>query len=339
MSDYCYPYEEPSSSGLLKLAPDDFLVIEELGFRPEGAGEHLYIYVEKTGLTTTELIGLISKFNGLSTRQISYSGLKDKQAVTRQWLSLHVPGKEIDLVVPEDAGFRFIDQQRHSKKLRVGTHRCNRFRVVLREMQNWSQASQQQLSLLKSHGMANYFGAQRFGQQQDNVQKALSLLGRKRLSRHKRSIYLSALRSFLFNQVLSKRIGDDAWLKPIAGDRFMLQGSRSYFESAIDDEIIKRFNRLDISSCGSLYGAGENPLNDEALAFELCVEKEFGEIIKVLDREKVKRQMRAHRVAVEDLEYEYDDQQRSLVLSCRLPTGSYLTSLLDHVVLTTQAGY
>ncbi len=339
MTDCCFPYGEPSCRGALKVEAEDFQVTEELGFDPDGAGEHLYVYIEKTGLTTSDLINLISTHSGISARQISYSGLKDKQAVTRQWLSLHLPGSDFELVAPKDAGFRIIDQQRHSKKLRIGTHRHNRFRVVLRELEGWSQQSQDQLAMLEQQGMANYFGTQRFGRNQDNVQQALSQLGRKKLGRQKRSMFLSALRSVFFNRVLSKRIVTGVWNEPLPGDCFMLQGSRSYFKSIIDDEIIERFRRLDISSCGSLYGVGDNPLSDQALSVEHSVEAESSQIIEALTRQKVERQMRSHRVVVEDLEYEYDGQQRSLILSCRLPAGSYLTSLLDHVVLTSQASY
>ena len=337
MTDCRFPYGEPSCRGVLKETAEDFQVTEELGFDPDGTGEHLYVYVEKTGLTTTDLIDLISKHTGISTQQISYSGLKDKQAVTRQWLSLHLPGRDFDLVAPKDAGFRIIDQQRHSKKLRIGTHRYNRFRVVLKELEGWSQKSQDQLAMLEEQGMANYFGTQRFGRNQDNVQQALSQLGRRKLGRQKRSIFISALRSAFFNRVLSKRIATGVWMEPLPGDCFMLRGSRSYFKSNIDDEITERFRGLDISSCGSLYGTGNNPLNDQALSVEQSVEADCLHIIEVLGRQKVERQMRAHRVVAEDLEYEYNVQQRSLVLSCRLPAGSYLTSLLDHLVLTNQS--
>ena len=337
MTDYCLPYGNPSSRGLTKVTADDFQVYEELGFAPEGAGEHLYVHIEKTGLTTAELINLISKQAGLSTRQISYSGLKDKQAVTRQWLSLHMPGSDYELRAPENAGFRVIDQQRHSKKLRIGTHRYNRFRVVLREVEDWGQSSEDQLLMLRKQGMANYFGSQRFGRQRDNVQQALSKLSHKRISHQKRGIYLSALRSELFNRVLSKRIGDGVWSQPMSGDCFMLRGSRSFFTAEIDDDIINRFGQFDISSCGSLYGAGENPLSAEALAVEQSIEAESPQIVEALDRQRVNRQMRSHRIVVEELEYEFDSRQRSLTLTCRLPAGSYLTSLLDHVVLTNQA--
>ena len=247
-----------------------------------------------------------------------------------------MPGSNYELVAPDDAPYRVIEQHRSSRKLRIGSHRFNRFRVHLRDVDGWDEATEQRLALSGQQGMANYFGEQRFGRYQDNVEQALSQLGCKRLSRQKRSIYLSALRSLLFNQVLSRRIERGLWREPLSGDCFMLSGSRSFFIASIDEEILERYRQQDISSCGSLYGSGDSPLSSEALQLEQDIEKQNPQITAVLQREKTRRQMRALRVAVDELQYEYDEQQRSLLLTCRLPAGSYLTSLLDHVVLTNQ---
>ena len=338
MSHWCLPYGKPTCSGLLKSAAEDFEVTEELGFTPDGNGEHLYLFVEKTGLGTHELIDSLSRLTGLPTRQIGYSGLKDKHALTRQWLSLHLPGTELDISVPADANYRILEQHRNSRKLRVGTHRFNRFNVILREVENWNEKSLRRLQQVSREGMANYFGEQRFGRKQDNVEQALAQLGGKRLSRQKRSLYLSALRSELFNQVLSSRISQGIWDHPLPGDSFMLRGSRSFFSAPVDNDIEERYRRLDISSCGSLYGAGDSPLSGESLELEEAVFDENPQIVSVLREQKVRRQMRPQRVAVEDLDYHYDQQQRLLVISCRLPAGSYFTSLLDHVITTRQVG-
>ena len=87
-----YPYPKPDISGLIKSQPEDFQVFEQLGFTPSGSGEHLFIYVQKRSLTTSKLVELIASDLDLSPRLVGYAGLKDKQAVTCQWLSLHLPG-------------------------------------------------------------------------------------------------------------------------------------------------------------------------------------------------------------------------------------------------------
>ena len=92
--DLPYPYGNAAISGVVKASPDDFRVDEELGFEPGGEGEHLLLRVEKRGLSTPELVSRLASDYGLHPRHIGYSGLKDKQALTTQWLSLHLPGRK-----------------------------------------------------------------------------------------------------------------------------------------------------------------------------------------------------------------------------------------------------
>ncbi len=201
-----FPYGAAQTSGLLKSSADDFEVEEVLGFEPSGQGEHLFLWVEKRGLSTNELITRIARDHGLPPANFGYSGMKDKHALTRQWLSLHLPGKADPFETPQGDGYQVLSQARHHKKLRPGTHKFNRFRLCLREVAELSEQSRQQIEQVKITGFANYFGQQRFGRKQDNVEQALSQLGTRRLSRSRKSILLSALRSHLFNLVLAERI-------------------------------------------------------------------------------------------------------------------------------------
>ena len=101
-----YPYGEPETRAVLKSSAADFEVEEVLGFEPVGEGEHLFLWVEKSGLGTMELITRMAKDHGLSERDFGYSGQKDKHALTRQWLSLHLPGKEAPFELPSGEGYR-----------------------------------------------------------------------------------------------------------------------------------------------------------------------------------------------------------------------------------------
>jgi tRNA pseudouridine13 synthase len=217
-----YPYAVPECSGIIKQQPEDFRVDEQLGFDLSGSGEHLFVHVQKTAMTTQQLIVEIAQQLDVPARQIGYSGLKDKQAVTRQWLSIQLPGCKHIPTITESAQLQVLHSEWHDKKLRVGSHRSNRFEIVVREVQGSTQNLPDIQQNINDHGFANYFGQQRFGNQQDNVQQALKVLNnrhkRKRLSRHKKSLYLSALRSELFNQILSNRIRQGIWEKPVDGD-------------------------------------------------------------------------------------------------------------------------
>ncbi len=117
-----YPYGPAVASAVLKSRPSDFEVSEELGFGPAGEGEHLFLWIEKSGLSTQELIGCIARDYSLDPKLIGYSGLKDKHALTRQWLSLHLPGINPASGPIEGSGYRVLKQVRHTRKLRPGTH-------------------------------------------------------------------------------------------------------------------------------------------------------------------------------------------------------------------------
>lgn len=332
-----FPYGGAAIDGVVKSTAADFQVVEELGFEPSGEGEHLLLQVEKQGLTTPELISRLSSDYGLHPRNIGYSGLKDKNALTSQWLSLHLPGRTAPEPLRHSESYRVLRSSRHRAKLRRGTHRANLFHIRIRGVSALPDCTLRQLADLAECGMANYFGPQRFGRHGDNVEQALERLNKSRLKRQQRSLLVSALRSHLFNRVLARRIQMDLWRRPLDGDVFMLRGSRSIFSEPLDPELMHRFDTLDISSTASLYGAGRNLLGGEALEIERRVHEDSPEIVECLEHQQASLQMRPLRVAVEQLEYELDRGSQVLALRARLPAGSYLTSLLGHFVNASEA--
>ena len=332
-----FPYGDARVAARLKSVPADFEVEEQLGFEMDGEGEHLFLWVEKSGLGTAELIERMARDFGLAPSAFGYSGLKDKHALTRQWLSLHLPGKSDPFERPEGDGYRVLRQQRHTKKLRPGTHRYNRFRLLLREVDALAEPTRAQIDAIRSGGFANYFGYQRFGRNADNVEQALQTLGRRRVSRRQQGILLSALRSHLFNRVLRRRIELGHWCEPLQGDVFMLRGSHSIFSEIPDDALRERFRQLDISSCASLYGSGRNLLSGAALEIEREQQAAAGDIIDCLQRYRSRLQMRALRALAEEFEFEYDAARKCLRLEFKLAAGSYATSLLQHFLLLEDA--
>ncbi len=222
--------------------------------------------------------------------------------------------------------------QRNRSKLRRGSHTHNFFKVCIRALDDLPADSRAQLDTFTDQGIANYFGAQRFGRSHDNVAQALKRLGQPRLKRSQRGILLSSLRSELFNQILSRRISMGYWSEALDGDVFMLRGSHSIFSAELDAVLAQRFVSLDISSTASLYGEGQSRLSGEALQIEQQVFAENSAITQCLDRQGVGRQLRALRVAVENFSYELDTIAKTLRLELRLPAGSYLTCLLDHFI-------
>lgn len=331
-----YPYASPQLTGRIKQHPEDFKVSEQLGFTPSGSGEHLFILVRKTSLTTHQLIQFIADDVGISPRKIGYSGLKDKHAVTRQWLSLHLPGLKQKPVISDLENIQIMESHWHDKKLRVGSHKSNRFEIIIRQLNGQADNLDKTLNNIEQYGFANYFGEQRFGVQRDNVEQALKVLNNrhklKRLSRHKKSLYISSLRSELFNKILSLRIQRGIWKQPVDGDAYTLAGSQSVFAESLNETIKRRYADFDIHCAISLYGIGESTLQRDSLELENEVFSAYPDITQTLQNLNIKRALRANRAIAKNLHINYKQNQAIIKIQVELEKGLYLTSLLDHFI-------
>ena len=126
-------------SGRLRLEPGDFRVDEKLGFEPGfepgGEGPHHWLLVCKTGYTTPFVTRVLAERYAVPVRDIGFSGLKDRHAVTTQWFSVPArPGAPEPKPGEIAPGVRIVRAERGRKKLRRGVHAENRFAIVLREV-------------------------------------------------------------------------------------------------------------------------------------------------------------------------------------------------------------
>jgi tRNA pseudouridine13 synthase len=155
----------PGIGGTIKQRPEDFLVDEIPQYFPAGSGEHIYLTVTKRGMSTMEMVEVLSRHFGVRRNAVGYAGLKDKQAITRQMVSIHVPGKKIEQF-PELRNERItvMGADDHANKLRPGHLRGNRFSVRIRGIKPTDVlAAQKVLSRLEKTGVPNRVGEQRFG--------------------------------------------------------------------------------------------------------------------------------------------------------------------------------
>ncbi len=329
---------------VLKREYTDFQVVENLGFEPDGEGEHLWLEIRKTGLNTRDVLEALARAFKVHEKNVGYSGLKDKHAVTTQWVSIPYPIAEappaVADVIPDLEGVEILQLTRSLKKLRRGAHRSNSFVVRLHEIDGDPQEIERRLETIVSIGFPNYFGAQRFGIDGRNIDNARSMFtGKRKLTRFKRSMYLSAARSWLFNQVLARRIECDDWLKVLPGEVCMLDGSNSVFHCEVPDaDSQRRLDEKDIHTTGPLHGSGESMATDVVRALELsCIEQE--EVIaNGLVKAGLKTERRALRAVAHELQWQWLDGQ-TLELSFGLQRGVYATSLLNELVELKQAEY
>ncbi len=333
VNELAYAYGKPLSTGVFKASADDFVVDEVLGFALSGEGEHQFLRIEKRGLNTEELVVRVARAVGKPVKQISYAGLKDRQALTTQWLSVHCPGENIPGVhALHGEGWRVVDSGRHLKKLKTGGLSGNRFQLVLRDVHD-SETVEMRLQRIKAGGVPNYFGPQRFGHQGQNMVKAVDMLlhGRRVKDRFLRGIYYSAARSFLFNRILSARVAHETWDKALSGDVMQLAGTHSIFSVERPDEALHaRVARQDASPASLLWGIGESRVRAEALIIQQQGLDGLEALCDALEQHGLERAYRAHVLFANQLAWRW--QASNLMVSFELTAGSYATSVLRQLI-------
>lgn len=330
--DFKFLYGKPTCTGRFKQHCEDFKVEENLGFELTGEGEHVCLWVKKVGENTDYLARQLAKFAGIAAKNVSYAGLKDRQAETYQWFSLYIPGKITpDFNEFESAGVTILKVIRHNKKLRTGCLVGNQFSIVLRELSD--KASLQETLDKVQFGVPNYFGNQRFGFDGHNVNAALQLFnGRKVKDRFKRGMYLSAARSYLFNRVISQRITDDVQSTPLLGDCVQFVANRSFFPLPdLSEETLQRLTSREVCLTAPLWGAGELTSADDAKQYELNCLSEYDELQKGLAKEGMKQERRPLLLVPEQFKYQWLDET-SVRIEFYLPAGCYATSIIRELV-------
>ena len=309
-------YPASGASATLKLLNEDFVVTELPLQLPCGEGEHIWLDIEKNGANTAFVAQQLAQAAGVQEKDVGYAGLKDRYAIARQWFSIHLPkGDTPDLTLFQHPEFKILSQSRHVKKLRPGDLRGNRFRIVLRDVNGDRDAIEANLEAVASQGVPNYFGAQRFGHDGGNVEQGRAMLAREVRVRNpkKKGIYLSAVRSFVFNEVLALRIRQGLWGKGLPGDVLDEAGRPT----------------------GPLWGRGRVIATDQAQALENAVAERHATLCHGMEYAGLDQERRALVANPVAMSWEWP-QADQLVLTFSLPAGNYATSVLDEILHATE---
>jgi tRNA pseudouridine13 synthase len=310
----------------LRATPEDFEVEEILGYAADGTGEHAFLWVEKCGHDTQWVVRELARFADISPVGVGFAGLKDRHAVTRQTFTVHLPGREDpDWSAFPHEGVRVLDSTRHRRKLKRGALAGNRFLLTLRDVQGDRIAAERVLEAIRTRGVPNYFGEQRFGRSGGNVDRARAMFAGKRVDRRTRSLLLSAARSQLFNDVLAGRVEDDCWDQSLAGEIWALAGSRSWFgPEPFNEKLEQRLAAGDIHPSGPLWGRGDTPAMQDAGTRERAVADAEPELVAGLVEAGMDQERRALRLLPQQLAWDWLDDT-ALQLRFALPAGSYAT--------------
>ena len=338
---------------LFKQNRDDFVVTEIPLYEFCGEGEHIIIKFRKKDLTTWDAVQVFSEQLGCKSRDIGYAGLKDKNAMTIQHISVPKLCEE-KIKTFNHENIKILETTNHNNKIRVGHLKGNRFfirlkRVTLLDAKKIEEA----VSKISTFGMPNYFGFQRFGIEGNNYQKGEAIVKGelKEKNRKLKQMYINAYQSFLFNSWLSKRIEIskliDAFepkeifekislpldivkqmkkqthpLKIMTGDLMShYPYGRIFYVENIEEEA-EKFSKLDRVPTGLL--CGKRVKQAEGLAQD--IEKEFD----VKMNEDGAR--RFAWVFPSEIETNYKEDKNWMELQFTLPKGSYATEFIAEVI-------
>ncbi|HEY0462970.1 MAG TPA: tRNA pseudouridine(13) synthase TruD [Polyangiaceae bacterium] len=312
--------------------PEDFVVDEVPLYPLSGAGEHLYARVEKRGYTTPAMVRAVTRAAGVDERDVGYAGLKDKHAVTRQWLSLPSKARPpSEWQLPE--GITVVEHTRHSNKLRTGHLLGNRFRITLvTEDLGALEKAAPVAELLRARGLFNYYGGQRFGRRGDGLRQALVWLreGAKLhgMPRFLTKLYPSVLQAEVFNRYFTARRGLGLE-RLLLGEVVRLNNAGAMFSVEDIEREAPRLASGDIHLTGPIFGPKARPTSADAAALELSQLEQLG--LNPEARDKLARLAPGTRrdliAQVADLEMRWTGVGR-LELEFSLPSGSYATEVI-----------
>ena len=321
----------PKQTALLKAECADFVVKEQLGYDMSGDGEFVAVKVRKTDCNTLFVGEQLAKFAGISARNMSYAGLKDRKAVTEQWFSLQMPGQQTpDFSQFSLEGVEILDVTRHQRKIRIGSLQGNHFEILLRNAEETDELKVR-LDFLAKNGFPNYFTEQRFGRDGNNLTQALRWANGeiKVKDRNKRSFYLSAARSEMFNLIVSKRMELNLAQQILVGDVLQLNGSHSWFvvdESEDLAQLQRRLAQQDVLLTAPLIGEEEK----SAVDFENEIFAQHQALFALMRQERMKAARRP--MLMQPQHFQWLFEPNGLRLQFVLPAGSYATALIRELV-------
>lgn len=322
----------PGIGGIFKEQLDDFIVEEIPSYEPCGTGEHLYLWIEKRDMGAEYFQRQLAQRLNIPTGEIGTAGMKDRRAVTRQWVSVPVRC-EAQLPQLEGNGIVVLKVSKHGNKLRPGHLRGNRFEIRLRQVKDTS-SLQPILETIQSQGLPNYYGSQRFGRENETLHMGWRLLhgDRFRISPFLKKLALSAVQSAIFNRSLSERMEEGLFRKALLGDVMGKWPAGGLFVSQDVATEQQRFDAREIVHTGPMFGSKMKAAEADVAQREARLLAEVGLKLEQFDSGgRMLEGTRRHNVIyVEELQWTAHEETVTLKFS--LPSGCYATVLLSEVI-------
>jgi tRNA pseudouridine13 synthase len=321
---------QPGVGGRIKVRPEDFEVEEVPAYEPSGAGDFLYLWLEKRSMGAEYFARQVARRLDVPPGEVGTAGLKDRHAVTRQMVSVPAAA-EPRLGQLEGDGIRVLRVSRHGNKLKPGHLRGNRFGVLVRDASaDAAELLPPLLERVRQEGLPNFYGPQRFGRGGETLRVGLDLLAGKpvRVNPFLRKLALSAVQSALFNHYVAGRMAEGLLRQVLPGDvmaRWPFGGMFVAEDLAAEQA---RFENREIIPAGPMFGRKMFPSRGDALAREAAVLADAGLTPQAFNGfgKLLNGTRRYTLIYVDDLTGEVEPE--GVRLRFTLPAGSYATVLL-----------
>ena len=330
----------------------DFVVEELPLYEFSGVGEHLVLFVRKKNTSTPEMIGQIARYLGIKNRDIGYAGLKDKHAMTKQYISIHKKYEEA-LEGFNHENIKILSKTYHNNKIKIGHLKGNRFFIKVKKVNPTSaQKIDEALKNISKFGMPNFFGYQRFGNDGDNhiIGKKIAKGEKKERNPRVKKLLINAYQSHLFNLWLSRRLEINTLIanfdakeiesilnipneeisklksqkhpfKLMSGDIMEHYPYGRLFDFDGSEHDLERFDAKDITVTGLLCGKKVKMSSDLALS----IEKDYDDEINADGARRYAW------IYPTDVEGRFKEQEAHYEFNFTLPKGSYATVLLEEI--------
>lgn len=330
----------------IKALPEDFVVEEIPAYEPCGEGEHLFVRFTKRGLNTDEAVRTIAKALKANPRDAGVAGLKDRVGVTTQTVSFFLPKKlhpdaDATALQLQLDGITVLAAARHGNKIKTGHLHGNRFDVLVRDVASEEMnALQESLEAIKTEGVPNAYGEQRFGRDKDNASQARAWLrgeGAAPKDPRARRFLFSALQSEAFNHVLARREKEGTWNRCLRGDLLQKADSGGLFLCEDVEKESPRCVSGEVSPTGPMFGPKMRETEADARVIEDESKREIiGDIDWSLARGLGDGTRRALRLWVSDLRF-FTEEVGFLRVQFVLPKGAYATTVISRAISATIA--
>ncbi|MEZ4862081.1 MAG: tRNA pseudouridine(13) synthase TruD [Caldilineaceae bacterium] len=328
----------PGIGGQLRATAEHFIVEELPLYEPVGEGQHLYVNLTKSGLTTKDVQRALERRFGLPQGAVGFAGLKDKYARTTQTFSIPVDpraavdGASVAQQIAEQLPVTVNWTRLHKNKLKAGHLLGNRFRILVTDlalpMPEAIERAQAIAQALKQRGIPNFFGAQRFGHHGANVAKGLGILQGSYRERNSwlRKFLVSSYQSYLCNRYLARRIEMGAFDRLLAGDVAKKYATGGMFDVVDVEAEQPRYTAHEISFTAPLLGAKLWAAKDEAGALEAAIAAESPVTQEMWQKARVDGTRRMGRLLASDLQI--SQHELGIVFDFSLPKGAFATTVL-----------